>query len=496
MRPSLTAALAATIVLGGGCAVGPDFTRPPAPAVVQYGDTPAPGHLAPGAGEPDQQVLPEAMLSSEWWELFHSPTLSDSVKSALAGNQTLAAAQASLDQAEETVIQARAAFFPQIDFTGEASRQQSAGVTTSLGHRPRRLLNLFSLGPTLSFTPDLFGLTRRQVEQAEGLASNQACQLANTYLTLTGNVVAQAIGVAGTRLEIAAVQQIVDDDERNLGLVKDEFDAGKAARTDVLSAETQLANDRAQLPPLAQQLSVGRHALEVLLGRLPAEWSAPDFDLGEITLPGDLPLTVPSALVRQRPDILAAEGQLHAASAAIGVATAEMFPQVTLSASFTQEALSTDMLFPGSSSAWQLASSLTQPIFHGGQLASARRGSIDAFRGAAATYRQTVLTAFQQVADTLDALAHDADLVGDQREALDVAEQSLALQRISYREGKSTLLQLLDAQRLAQEARLGYARAQTQRYQDTAQLFVAMGGRWWEADVGADTTALCAPEST
>ena len=265
------------------------------------------------------------------------------------------------------------------------------------------------------------------------------------------------------------------------------FDVGKSARTDVLSAETQLANDRALLPPLRQQLSAARHALSILVGQFPAAWSAPDFDLAELTLPADLPVTLPSELVRKRPDIMAAEAQLHAASAAIGVATAAMYPAITLSASLGQAAMTPSAVFAGANTAWSIASDVATPIFEGGALTAQRRAAVDAFRGTLATYQQTVLQAFAQVADTLDALAHDADLVADERRALDDATASLELQQLSYREGKSDLLQLLDSQRLLQQARLGYVHAQTRRFQDTTQLFVAMGGGWREPETDPAT---------
>jgi NodT family efflux transporter outer membrane factor (OMF) lipoprotein len=348
-------------------------------------------------------------------------------------------------------------------------------------------VNIFSLGPTVSYAPDVFGGTRRQVEQAAALAESQDRQLAAAYLTLTGNVASQAIGVAGTRLEIAAVEEIIADDEKNLDLVRAKLDAGKAARTDVLTAEAQLMNDRVLLPPLLQQLSVARDALSVLLGRFPAEWSPPDFDLARLTLPGELPVTLPSDLVHQRPDILEAEANLHAASAAIGVATAQMYPSIVLSASAGLEAVMTSGLSEGVKEMWSLASAVSTPIFEGGALVAQRRGAVDAYRGSLAVYRQTVLEAFGQVADTLQALAHDAELVVAARRALDVADASLALQRESYEAGKSNVLLLLDSQRLDQQARLAYARAETERYEDTSQLFVAMGGRWWLAPADCES---------
>ena len=247
------------------------------------------------------------------------------------------------------------------------------------------------------------------------------------------------------------------------------------------TAESQLANDRTQLPPLQQQLSVAHHALSVLVGKFPGQWSAPDFDLTEFALPAELPVSVPSDLVHQRPDILAAEAQLHASSAAIGVAASQLYPGITLSGTLGVESLSTATLFQSSSRFWNLVANLTAPVFHGGALEAQKQAAIDTFRASAATYQQTVLTAFGQVADVLRALDHDAELVAAQKHALDTSATSLALQRLSYTAGKSDLLQLLNAERAHQQARLGYARAQAQRYQDTTQLFVAMGGGWMTA---------------
>ena len=464
-------------VLLSGCAVGPDFVRPAAPSVATYTSTEVPKTLAPGFGEAEQRFGISEEIAAEWWELFQSPQLSEAVRAAIAGNQTLVAAAATLAQAQDALAVARAAFYPQINASVNVQRQQTSASRSQV--QKTSAFNVFSLGPTVTYSPDVFGGTRRMVEEEAATAENQRYQLAATYLTLTGNAVSQAINIAGTRLQIAAEEDLIADDEKNLSLVRTKFDVGKAAQTDILTAETQLANDRALLPPLRQQLSMARHALSILLGKFPAEWSPPDFDLAQMTLPVELPVSVPSDLVRQRPDILAAEAQLHAASAAIGVATAQMYPSINLSASVGQQALTSGALFEGSSTFWTLASGLSAPIFEGGALTAQRQAAIDAYKGTLATYRQTVLQAFGQVADTLRALTYDAELVGDERHALDVADAALALQRLSYGEGKTDLLQLLDSERLDQQARLGYARAQAQRFQDTAQLFVAMGGRWW-----------------
>ncbi len=325
----------------------------------------------------------------------------------------------------------------------------------------------------------MFGGVRRSVEEQTALAELQHHALAATWLTLTGNAVLGSIAIASLRAQIDASVELVQQDRDNLELVQRKFEAGKVARSDVLVAETQLASDLAQLPPLRQQLAVAQHALSVLAGQLPGAWSPPEFALDGFTLPGELPLTLPSELVRQRPDILAAESQLHAASAAIGVATAQLFPSVTLSADLTRAAL----ISGGAGTAWALAAQAATPIFHGGTLWAQRRAAIDAYQASLASYEETVLTGFQQVADTLRALEHDADLIGAEAQLLDTARESLALQRISYDAGKSDLLLLLVAQRAYQQARLDYARAEGQRLQDTALLFVALGGGWWDANL-------------
>jgi NodT family efflux transporter outer membrane factor (OMF) lipoprotein len=264
-------------------------------------------------------------------------------------------------------------------------------------------------------------------------------------------------------------------------LVQHKFDAGKVARSDLLTAQTQLASDQAQLPPLRQQLAFAQHALAVLAGQLPARWAPPDFSFDDFTLPAELPLSLPSELVRQRPDILAAEADLHAASAAIGVATANLFPSFTLSG--TLSVAESAAIINGPGAAYSLAAQVLQPVFRGGTLRAQRRAAIEAFDASRARYEQAVLTGFQQVADILRALQHDVDLVDAQQRLLATAEEALALQRVRYDAGKVDLLELLDAQRSYAQARLGYARAHEQRLSDTAQLYVALGGGWWDAGI-------------
>ncbi len=469
-----------------GCAVGPDFVRPAPPNIHDYTATKPPVEISSTTGGVSQRLRIGQDISAEWWDLFRSPALNGVLRDALAGSQTLVAARSTLAAAQEGVAAARGGFYPQVDVAASFERSRPSALRS--GSRPAGggsggapASNLYSLGPTVSYSLDVFGGTRRKVEQQQALAQFQGYELAAAYLTLTGNAVTQSISIASLRAQIQATEDVLADDKRNLSLVRQEFAAGKVARTDVLSAETQLASDGTALPALRQQLSSARHALSILTGRPPAEWSPPEFALTDFTLPRDLPLSLPSELVRQRPDILAAEAQLHADSAAIGVATAQLYPNITLSASLAQEALGAGSLFNAVNTFWSLAADLTAPIFHGGTLEAQRRAAIDTYRASLATYKQTVLQAFQQVADSLQTLAHDAEQVDAERQVLDAAAAALDLQRQSYAAGKTNILQLIDAERAYQQARLGSTKAEAQRLQDTAQLFVALGGGWSKA---------------
>jgi NodT family efflux transporter outer membrane factor (OMF) lipoprotein len=481
VRPRPLQGLLACLLAGltAGCAVGPDFVRPAAPVVDGYDTTPI-VLPAPGGADAAQRLV--AAITRDWWALLESPDLDDAIARAIAASPTLESARAVLAQADEIVNAARGAYYPQIDGSATGSR---LGIRT-YGRTPSSLVTkIFSFGPMLSYTPDLFGRDRRFVEQQGALAESQLHQLAGTYVTLTASVATQAITIASTLAQIKAAEDVVAADEHNLELVRIAYEAGSVARTDVLSAESQLAGDRTLLPPLRQQLSVARHALTVLVGKSPGEWTPPDFVLDSLTLPTDLPVTVPSELVHDRPDILAAEAQLHAASAAIGVATAQLYPSITLSASVALETVATSGSFAGPIIASSLAAGLTAPLFHGGTLLAQRRASIDAYAAQVGTYRQTVLLAFGQVADVLQALQHDAELLAAENTAVTTSDASLKLAQDAYAAGRGSLLQVLDAQRLYEQALLGYAHAKGQRYLDTILLFEAMGGTWrdWVASV-------------
>jgi NodT family efflux transporter outer membrane factor (OMF) lipoprotein len=470
-RLSLLAASAGALLMAAACLVGPNFRRPEAPAAAGY--RPNPSDAPSGeAAPPDQRIEPGESLPEEWWTLFRSSRLDETLRLALGANHTLAAARTTLAQARETIVEARAALYPRVD-VGAGFRRGATGFGAPA--------NLFSVGPSIGFSVDAFGGNRRQVEQATAVAERQRFELAAAYLTLTGDSVAQAITIAATRLQIATAEDLIHNDERNLDLVQRAYDAGRVARTDVLTAQAQLEGDRTLVPALRQQGNLARHALTVLVGKTPAEWSPPEFDMEEFTLPAMLPLTLPSELVRQRPDILAAEADLHADSAAIGVATAQMYPSITLSANLVQQSLALADLFRKASSVWSVGADASQPLSHGGALGAQRRAAIDAYRAQLELYEQTVAESFGQVADALSAIDEDSALFAASERAVGIAGAALTLQRAGYAAGKTSALQLIVAENTYSQARLGNARARAQRLQDSAQLFVALGGGWWKA---------------
>ena len=417
-----------------------------------------------------------AELAGEWWRLFHSPQLDEVVRNSIAGSPTLVAANATLAQAREEVTVARGAFLPSVSTTAGA-QQSGAGAARSPGTGVTA--NLYSIGLSTSYSPDIFGGTRRAVEQQQALADFQRNQLAAAYLTLTGNVVNEVLTIASTRLQIATTEELIASDRKNLALTQREFDVGVVPRSDLLTADSQLAADLTQLPSLHRQLDQAYDALAVLSGRAPSEGQVLPFDIEQFTLPRDIPLSLPARLVRQRPDVLAAEAQLHAASAAIGVAIAQEFPDISLSASITREALRASDLFHQFNTLWEAGGSLTQPIFKGGALRAQVRAARDIFKATAATYQAVVLEALGQVADDLWALQYDTQILTVDRHSMEVASEALKLQQKSYSVGTTTVLNLIAAERAYAEARLSYVSARVQQFTDSASLLTALGGGWW-----------------
>lgn len=468
--PTLVAMAVAAVL--AGCAVGPDFKRPDPPHAEQYV---APKAVTDTSLADRQELLLGESPANEWWHFFGSDALDQIVARALASNRRLTAEQWSLAQSQELVNAKSGGRWPQIDATAGVGRQKYG--SQFLGPLPKPPpFTYFSVGATVSYSLDFTGNLTRTIEQQRALAEYQQHQVEAAQLAVTGNAVSQALEVASLRAQIGTVEALLDRDRENLQLVQVAFDAGSVSRLDVVSAQSQLASDTTLLPPLRQQLAQARHALALTLGVAPDDTSLPDLDLAQLTLPAQLPVSLPSELARRRPDILSAESQLHAATAAVGVATSNLYPRIDLTGSTGQQSITTGQLFDTSSNVWSIASGLVAPIFDRGTLRAEKRAAVDAMRASAATYEQTVLTAFSQVADSLEALDNGAEQLRAQANAEAAARDTVAMTRQSYNEGNVGVLQVLDAERRYQQARLGYVRAQAQRYLDTAQLMLALGG--------------------
>ncbi|HKR34836.1 MAG TPA: efflux transporter outer membrane subunit [Steroidobacteraceae bacterium] len=468
----VTAALATVLA---GCAVGPDFKRPDPPHAEQYVSPKAAAATTDANPADRQELLLGESPATQWWQFFRSDALDQIVERALASNRRLTAEQWSLAQSQELVSAKAGGRWPQIDATAGIGRQKYG--SQFLGPLPKPPpFTYFSIGATVSYSLDFTGNLTRSIEQQRALAEYQQHQVEAAQLTVTGNAVNQALEVASLRAQIATVEALLDRDRENLKLVQLAFDAGSVSRLDVVSAQSQLASDTTLLPPLRQQLAQARHALALSLGTAPADPSLPELDLAQLTLPAQLPVSLPSELARRRPDILAAEAQLHAATAAVGVATSNLYPRIDLTGSTGQQSITSGALFDKASNVWSIASGLVAPIFDGGTLRAEKRAAVDAMRSTAANYEQTVLAAFGQVADSLEALDNGAEQLRAQANAEAAARDTVAMTQQSYKEGNVGVLQVLDAERRYQQARLGYVRAQAQRYMDTAQLMLALGG--------------------
>ncbi len=473
-----------------GCAVGPDFRRPDPPSVSSYTADALPGETAaaPVAGGTSQRFVSGEDIPPLWWALFRSEALDRVIRQALKDSPTLSAAQARLREAEENRRAQTGALFPRVDGNVSASRLKLSGASFGQTGNTSPTFTLYNASVNVSYALDLFGGTRRAVEALQAQVDYQRFQREGAWLTLTANLVTTAIQEGALRGQIRATREIVAAQEQQLALVERQFRLGGASRPDVLAQRAQLAQTRATLPPLEKQLAQTRHRLAVLAGRFPGEaGTLPEFDLDGLSLPQELPVSLPSSLARQRPDILAAEQLLHAASARIGVATASLYPQLTLTGSFGSEAQKVRDLFGGGTTVWNLGAGVLQPIFRGGELTAKRRAAIAAYDQAEALYRETVLGAFQNVADVLSALEMDAQALKTQAEAEAVARAALELSRERFHLGAVNYLTLLNAERQHQQARIGLVQAQATRFADTAALFQALGGGWWNREPGGET---------
>ncbi|HTC11106.1 MAG TPA: efflux transporter outer membrane subunit [Acetobacteraceae bacterium] len=455
-----------------GCAVGPDFVAPAPPRAPNYVIGQAAIVTAPASGDTAQQIHLGGGLEADWWTRLRSPELDRTVTLALSSNRTLEVARANILQASEEIKVARAGLLPQVDATGGLARQQYGASFLGPEAATFPTFSAYSAGIGISYDVDAFGRTRRGIELAAADKDVQQEMLRAAQLGIASDTVLEALLIASTRAQVDVVNSVIASDQRTVDLVQSRLAQGAASEQDVTTAQSQLDRDRTLLPALRQQLNTAEDALATLVGRSPAEWSAPDFSLAGMSLPQDVPLVVPSDLVRSRPDIRAAEAQLHAASAAVGIATADLYPRINLSANVAEQGL----LGGPAGAAWGLIGGITAPIFHGGALTAQRRAAQDAYQAVFAQYQQTVLIAFRQIADTLHALQNGADAVTAQHQALTSATKALGLSRDAYIAGNTTILQVLDAQRLQQLAELSLVQARTERFIQTVNLFVAAGG--------------------
>jgi NodT family efflux transporter outer membrane factor (OMF) lipoprotein len=477
-RRPIQALCVALSLLVTGCAVGPDFVRPQPPAVDRYTYEAGPSETAAADGRA-QAFEPGARVAADWWRLFNSPRLDGVIAEGIASNPTLQAAQASLRRSQESLRAGYGVFFPQVDAGFDFTRQRYTPIHVGSA-LPGSIFNLFTLSATVTYALDVFGGQRRAVEGLRADADAQRYTMLAAYLTLSGNTVNAVIAWAAYRAQIQATDELILAEREQLQLTQVQADAGTVPYSNVLSIQSQLAATVATLPPLRQKLTQTEHLLATLVGRTPAEWMVPVVELTDLTLPRDLPVSLPSELVRQRPDILMAEAQLHSSSAAIGVATAAMFPSFVLTATGGLNNTSTTDLFKlGPSGFWALGANVASPLFHGGTLWFQRKAAIAAYEQSLATYRQTVLAGVAQVADALRGLEHDAQAVEAQAEATTAAAEALRLIQANYEAGTANYLQVLIADAQYHQARLGYLQAVAQRLQDTVGLFVALGGGWW-----------------
>ena len=485
--------LAATLLVA--CAVGPNFKPPPPP---RDADSYLPkDHVlpeaivtAPVAGGEAQRFVSSQDIPGQWWTLFESPELNGLIEEALKHNPTLEAAQAALRQANENVAAQRGAFFPSFTGTYQAQRADASLASFGVPGNGNYLYTLNSASVNVAYTLDVFGGIRRQVEALEAQADYERSSLEASYLALTANVVTAAVTEASLGAQVAVTEEVARSQRAQLDITERRVTAGGASRIDVLQQQATLEATLATLPVLKTQLAQERDLLATYVGSVPAGYAGAAFELDALRLPQDLPVSVPSRLVEQRPDVREFSALLHEATAQVGVATANMLPQFSLTGSYGAASVKFSDLFSPASAVWNIAGGITQPLFKGGQLLHQRRAAVAAAKAAAANYRATVLTAFQNVADSLLALEGDAAVLAAQKSAEQSASESLRLVQVQYKAGGANYLQVLAAEQAYQNATLALVKARAQRFIDTAALFQALGGGWWNrSDTAAPVSA-------
>ncbi len=489
MKPHKAAMLALTaFIVASSCAAGPDFVRPAAPAAKRYTKESLADKTTPGDGKGGgAQKFTEGMdVPGQWWTLFHSKELNAVIDRALKANPSVQQAEAALRVARENVYAQQGAYYPAVQAGLSTSRQQVARQSTSQLSTGETLYSLHTAQVTVSYAPDVFGLNRRQVESLEAQAESQRFQYEAAILTLTSNIVVAAVEEASLRGQIVATEELIKIQTEQLELTLRQFELGAVPEAAVVALRASLAQTISALPPLRKQLAIQRDLLTALCGGFPSEEITEKFELSSLELPRELPVSLPSRLVEQRPDVRSAEEQLHSASAQIGVAQANRLPQFTINAGAGYSATTISGLFNGQNAFWALAGGLTQPIFEGGTLLHRKKSAEAAYDQAAALYRATVVGAFQNVADTLRAIQYDGDSVQTAVDAERATKQSLDIALRQAELGDISHLAFLSSTQVYQQAVINLVQSKAGRLADTAALFQALGGGWWNrAEVDA-----------
>jgi NodT family efflux transporter outer membrane factor (OMF) lipoprotein len=476
------------------CAVGPNFKEPPAPATSSFvppGALPQATTATALPGGDAQRFVQGLDIPGQWWTLFKSPELNALIERGLAHSPTLASAQAALRQANENTAAERGSYYPSVTGQYQAEREKASGAAFGIPALGSFLYTLNSASVNVSYTIDAFGGIHRQVEALQAQADYERFALEASYLSLTANIVTAAVTEASLRAQLAATEDIAKAQRAQLDITRRRVTAGGASRSDVLQQESTLQSTLASLPTLRSQLAQERNQLATYVGDLPADYAGGRIDLDALSLPADLPVSLPSKLVEQRPDVRQYSALLHEATAQIGVATANMLPQLTLTGSFGGTGTRLSDIFKSSTNVWSAIAGVSAPLFKGGELKHQRLAAVAAAQEAAANYQSTVLTAFQNVSNSLYALEADADALAAEAAAEDAAAGSLKLVEAQYKSGAASYLSVLTAQQSYQTAAVSLVKARAQRFADTAALFQALGGGWWNRNDLANSTDCC-----
>ncbi len=470
-----------TILVFTSCAVGPNFKKPEPPKVGGYISAPVANTstVTNVVGGEGQHFVEGADISGEWWSLFHSKPLSDLIERALKASPDIKAAQAALVSARETVLAQYGAYYPSVDASFSAQRAKTSLAVSPNTFSGALYYSFYTPQVAVSYSPDVFGLNRRTVESLDAQTQEQRYALAATFITLSANVVGAAIQEASLRAQVAATRELIAQNTKAVEILRTQVSKGYANRVDLAAQESQLAQTAATLPPLVKQLAQQRDLLAVLTGVYPSQAPGETFELSNLQLPRELPLSLPSKLVEQRPDVLQAEQNMRSLNALYGVSIANRLPNIALTAGAGSTALTFEKIFSSGTGFWSAGGSITQPLFEGGALLHKQRAAKAAYIQAAEQYRSTVLTAFQNVADTLNALEQDGDALKAAAEAERAARVTLDLSKSQFQAGYASYLSLLSAEQSYQQAVLSLVQAQANRYADTAALFQALGGGWW-----------------